>query len=79
MDTVYDIKDNKFGYSTLTVYSGSGYVKEGKKLLKIIDNGNGYTIRSYSWTSANPDTYLNIDYADAELIEEHIGLLRGGE
>jgi len=75
----YTIKDNKHGYKTLTIYSGEGYSEADRKLLKIIDNGNGYLIKDYSWSCVIPDNYYNLDYSVAELLWDNLGLLIHGE
>ena len=33
--------------------------------MRVIDNGNGFTVKMYSWSSCDADKYLSIDYADA--------------
>jgi hypothetical protein len=38
---------------------------DGKKVMRVVDNGNGFTVKAYSWSSVNADQYWNIGYADA--------------
>ena len=38
---------------------------QGTKVMKVVDNGNGFTIKAYSWSSIYPDLYWSIGYADA--------------
>ena len=33
-----------------------------KKIIRVVDNENGFTVKSYAWTAANPDMYWNIPY-----------------
>ena len=75
-DTYIKIKkNNKYGYKTLTVYSGPGYVKQGKKLLTITDTGNGYIVKNHAWNSAFMDRYFNLDYDDAEFLMAYLKLI----
>ncbi len=39
-----------------------GWTSANKKILKIVDNGNGFTVKHYSWSDAYPDMYYNIPY-----------------
>lgn len=50
--------------------AGPEYIYPGKKLMRVEDNGNGYTIKSYTWSAAYPDLYWNIGYGDAEYLVE---------
>jgi hypothetical protein len=36
-----------------------------RKSIKITDNGNGLTIKKYSWMSSSADQYWSIDYGTA--------------
>ena len=38
---------------------------DDRKVLRVVDNGNGFTVKSYSWTSMEPNRYFNLGYADA--------------
>ena len=39
--------------------------KPGKKVMRVKDNGNGFTVKIYSWSSCEPNIFLNIGYSDA--------------
>lgn len=49
----------------VTKYSDHQYTQADKKIMKVTDNGNGYTIKIYSWSSTEADTYHSLGYADA--------------
>lgn len=46
------------------------YSHPGEKLMKVTDNGNGFTIKSYGWGASYPDMYWSIGYADASYLFE---------
>jgi hypothetical protein len=72
----YTLKSNKKGLKVLTLYSDdSGWATADKKLMRITDNGNGFTVKSYSWVASDPDMYYNIDYSDADLLQQGLALL----
>jgi len=52
----------KFKKNKATVYSTEDYRITEKKLLMVKDNGNGFTVKSYGWSSLQPDMYWNIPY-----------------
>lgn len=57
------------------VIANGGYCPEVKTLCKVVDNGNGYTVKFPSYSSVEPDIYLNISYAESEylrLVFNHI-------
>ena len=45
--------------------SDSSYVKANKKVMRVEDNGNGFTVKSYGWDAPYPDLYWSLGYADA--------------
>ena len=53
---------------TVCAFDGSGYSDHADKLCTIKDNGNGYTVKFHSYSSIEPDRYLNIDYSHAEYL-----------
>lgn len=58
-------KNNK-----VTLYSDDDFKEVNRKLMRVVDNGNGYTIKAYSWSSVYADKYWSIDYAEAaDLVE----------
>lgn len=61
-------KKNKDGNIVTKVNPGKGYCEGLDTLLKLTDNGNGYTAKFPSYSSVYPDMYLNIDYAQAEYL-----------
>lgn len=56
------------------MWSDSEYTIKDKKLLRVEDNGNGFTIKSYSWTSSEPDMYYNLDYSTASELMDALEL-----
>jgi hypothetical protein len=59
------VKGNK-----IIKYADQDYSQPGRKLMKVTDNGNGFTIKSYSWSPSWPDMYWSIGYSDAvDLLE----------
>ena len=59
-DSYYDKKGNKVWIYYPT--DSENEYSSLRKVLRVVDNGNGFTIKSYSWTSTEPDTYWNIPY-----------------
>ena len=41
-----------------------------KKIMRVEDNGNGFTIKSYSWSSVDADKYYSIGYDEAAHLTE---------
>jgi len=57
------IKGNK-----IKVQAQEGYCSNVKDLLILKDNGNGYYVKSKSYTSVQPDKVYNLDYCDIEYL-----------
>ena len=38
---------------------------DDRKVMRVVDNGNGFTVKVYSWSSIEADKYFNIGYGDA--------------
>lgn len=67
-------KQTKKGEVT-KVFAVLGYAPGVEVLAKVVDNGNGYTVKFPSYSSCFPDKWMNIDYCEAEylfLAFEHI-------
>lgn len=60
-------KQTKRGTVTKLIAKG-GYSPGVETLCKILDNGNGYTVKFPSYSSVQPDVYMNINYAEAEYL-----------
>lgn len=61
-DTYTKVKGNK-----ITLYTkGNQWTSEHRKLIRVTDNGNGYTVKDYSWSSTVPHMYYNIPYDVAD-------------
>ena len=72
MCTEYTEKVNKKGNKVVTLWSKDGV--EDKKTLRVEDNGNGFTVKVYSWLSTEPDMYYNLDYGTAADISDALDL-----
>lgn len=59
------------------VKAAEGYDQEIGTLCKVIDNGNGYTVKFPSYSSVYPPIYMNIDYAQAEYLWLAFGHILG--
>lgn len=67
MQTYYDTTK---GGTVVTIYSGEGYTQDNKKLLRVKNNGNGFTVKYYSWLPSSPDLYWSIPYdVAADLVD----------
>ena len=54
--------------NSVIVYAGPEYINEGRKLARLVNNGNGYTVKFYSWSATIPNRYLNIGYDELEYL-----------
>ena len=70
------LKENKHGCYTITAYSSSnaGWSQANKKLMKIVDNGNGFTITAYSWSSCEQNIKYSLPYDTAGYIMDMLKL-----
>ena len=50
------------------VKAKTGYSPGVETLCKVVDNGNGYTVKFPSHSSVYADIYMSIDYAQAEYL-----------
>lgn len=51
----------------------------GQTLLKLIDNGNGWTAKFPSFSSTYPIRYMNIDYDEMALLVKAAEAMEDGE
>jgi len=63
MSVKVKIKGNK-----IKVQAKGGYSSNVKDLLILKDNGNGYYVKSKSYTSVEPDHVFNLDYSEIEYL-----------
>lgn len=54
----------------------SDFTKKDAKIMTVIDNGNGYTVKSHSWSACYADKYHSLDYAEAEDLYQCLTALR---
>lgn len=53
----------------ITVKSKAGFaLPEESTLMKIKDNGNGYSIKTSSYSSCYPEHWFNLDYSEIEYL-----------
>lgn len=52
----------------IKVQAQEGYCSNVKDLLILKDNGNGYYVKSKSYTSVQPDRVFNLDYSEIEYL-----------
>jgi len=50
------------------VKANHGYSPGVTTLCKVLDNGNGYTVKFPSYSCTEPTKFLNIDYAESEYL-----------
>lgn len=50
------------------VKAKTGYSPGVETLCKVVDNGNGYTVKFPSHSSVYADIYMSIDYAESEYL-----------
>ena len=75
-DYEHTIKTKQTKKGTVTkLVAKEGYGLGVYTLAKVLDNGNGYTVKFPSYSSVEPDVYMNIGYAESEylrLVFNHI-------
>jgi len=52
----------------IKVQAGEGYSHFVEDLMLLKDNGNGYYVKTKSYTSVNPDHTFNLDYSELEYL-----------
>lgn len=63
MQVKVKIKGNK-----IKVQSNVGYYPEVKNLMVLENNGNGYYVKTQSYTSVEADHLFNLDYSEIEYL-----------
>lgn len=58
----------KFKGGKIKVQAQEGYCSNVKDLMTLKDNGNGYYVKSKSYTSVQPDHVFNLDYSEIEYL-----------
>lgn len=58
----------KFKGDKIKVQAQEGYCSNVKDLMILKDNGNGYYVKSKSYTSVQPDHVFNLDYSEIEYL-----------
>lgn len=61
------------------VKANHGYSPGVTTLAKVLDNGNGYTVKFPSYSCTEPDKYLSIDYGMAEYLRLAFNYIEEGE
>lgn len=58
----------KFKGNKIKVQADEGYCSDVKNLMTLEDNGNGYYVKSKSYTSVEADHVFNLDYSEIEYL-----------
>lgn len=55
-------------HKTIKVKAASGYSQNVDKLMTLKDNGNGWHVKTHSYSSVIPDHIFNLDYSELEYL-----------
>lgn len=64
LTTIAEVKD-----SSVKIKASAGYcIPQESLLLSLKDNGNGYYVKTKSYSSVQPDHIFNLDYSEIEYL-----------
>ena len=56
-----------------------GFIDKTATVCKVVDNGNGYTVKFCSMSSYEQDIYMSLDYSQADYLRHALNKFLGEE